>query len=411
MTIQFTNNASTTLSSGITAIATSLTVATGAGALFPTPSGAAFFYCTLQNVAGTLREIVKVTARTTDTFTIVRAQDGTSGQIFSTSDKVELRVTAADLNNFGQLDTGNTWATGQTFVAPVLGTPASGTLTNCTFPTLNQNTSGTAAGLSTTLAVGSGGTGQTSLASVTVGNATVSGSTTGNAATVTTVTQANIAGAVTPSTSGNVLTSNGSAWTSAAPSGGSGLLLNIQYFTSTATYTATSGTTFVVVQVVGGGGGGAAGATNVPGTGGGSGGYGQRKITSAFSGVTVTIGASGAAGSSGGTSSFGALVSCTGGVGGSTYVGGAGGTSSSADLNSIGGAGGGKVVSANGGSPGGTSFIGGGGAGGSYGSSGVGGAGGSGGYGAGGGGGGGGSSGGGAGGGGGSGVVIVYEYK
>jgi hypothetical protein len=31
-----------------------------------------------------------------------------------------------------------------------LGTPSSGTLTNCTFPTLNQNTSGTAAGLSGT---------------------------------------------------------------------------------------------------------------------------------------------------------------------------------------------------------------------------------------------------------------------
>jgi hypothetical protein len=33
-----------------------------------------------------------------------------------------------------------------------LGTPASGTLTNCTFPTLNQNTTGTAAGLSAVLA-------------------------------------------------------------------------------------------------------------------------------------------------------------------------------------------------------------------------------------------------------------------
>lgn len=42
-----------------------------------------------------------------------------------------------------------------------LGTPASGTLTNCTFPTLNQNTTGTAAGLSATLAVGSGGSGTT----------------------------------------------------------------------------------------------------------------------------------------------------------------------------------------------------------------------------------------------------------
>jgi hypothetical protein len=47
-------------------------------------------------------------------------------------------------------------------VTPNIGTPSAGTLTNCTFPTLNQNTTGTAAGLSATLAIGSGGTGQTS---------------------------------------------------------------------------------------------------------------------------------------------------------------------------------------------------------------------------------------------------------
>lgn len=40
-----------------------------------------------------------------------------------------------------------------------LGTPSSGTLTNCTFPTLNQNTTGTAAGLSATLVPSKGGTG------------------------------------------------------------------------------------------------------------------------------------------------------------------------------------------------------------------------------------------------------------
>lgn len=44
-----------------------------------------------------------------------------------------------------------------------LGTPASGNLANCTFPTLNQNTTGTAAGLSATLGVASGGTGLSSL--------------------------------------------------------------------------------------------------------------------------------------------------------------------------------------------------------------------------------------------------------
>jgi len=56
------------------------------------------------------------------------------------------------------------FSTSPTLVTPILGTPASGTLTNCTFPTLNQNTTGTAAGLSATLAVASGGTGATTLA-------------------------------------------------------------------------------------------------------------------------------------------------------------------------------------------------------------------------------------------------------
>lgn len=51
-------------------------------------------------------------------------------------------------------------ATSPTLVTPALGTPASGNLANCTFPTLNQNTTGTAAGLSATLAVSSGGTGR-----------------------------------------------------------------------------------------------------------------------------------------------------------------------------------------------------------------------------------------------------------
>ena len=41
-----------------------------------------------------------------------------------------------------------TMASGMTLVAPVLGTPASGNLANCTFPTLNQNTTGSAASLS-----------------------------------------------------------------------------------------------------------------------------------------------------------------------------------------------------------------------------------------------------------------------
>jgi hypothetical protein len=63
---------------------------------------------------------------------------------------------------------------GTDYVAPggALGTPSSGTLTNCTFPTLNQNTSGTAAGLSATLAVSSGGTGAATLTGLVKGTGT-----------------------------------------------------------------------------------------------------------------------------------------------------------------------------------------------------------------------------------------------
>lgn len=101
MTIKFTNNATTTLASGINASVTSLTVATGTGSLFPSLSGSDVFYATLANLAGTV-EIVKVTARSSDTFTIVRAQDNTTAASWSTGDKVELRPTAAGLAAMAQ---------------------------------------------------------------------------------------------------------------------------------------------------------------------------------------------------------------------------------------------------------------------------------------------------------------------
>jgi len=43
-----------------------------------------------------------------------------------------------------------------------LGTPSTGTLTNCTFPTLNQNTTGTAANVTGIVAIANGGTGTSS---------------------------------------------------------------------------------------------------------------------------------------------------------------------------------------------------------------------------------------------------------
>lgn len=53
-----------------------------------------------------------------------------------------------------------TW-TSLTMVTPVLGTPTSGNLANCTFPTLNQNTSGTSSNVSGTPALPNGTTATT----------------------------------------------------------------------------------------------------------------------------------------------------------------------------------------------------------------------------------------------------------
>ena len=107
MATLYTNNASTTLASGITNSATSLTVTSGNGTKFPSPTGIDYFMCTLQGASGTPIEIIKVTARSTDTFTIVRAQEGTTASAFNANDIVELRVTAAEMTQINQLGQGN----------------------------------------------------------------------------------------------------------------------------------------------------------------------------------------------------------------------------------------------------------------------------------------------------------------
>ena len=116
MVMKFTNNAASTLASSILSSATSLTVVTGQGALFPSLGAGDYFYCTLANTAGTV-EIVKVTARATDVFTIVRAQDNTTAANWSLGDKVELRLVAASLNDIPKLDEANTFSGANTFSA------------------------------------------------------------------------------------------------------------------------------------------------------------------------------------------------------------------------------------------------------------------------------------------------------
>ena len=181
-----------------------------------------------------------------------------------------------------------------------------------TIATQNANsvsiTGGSITGI-TDLAVADGGTGASSITSNSVILGNGSSALSGNL--------------VAPGTSGNVLTSNGTTWTSATPTLYSGP--NAQVFTSSGTFTVPTGVTRVIAYVWGGGGGGGWGDGS-GGTYGGNGGFGAAYITGLSPGasITVTVGGGGNGatysgnGSTGSTSSFGSYLSCTGGSGGIT---------------------------------------------------------------------------------------------
>jgi len=99
MGVQFANNAASTLASTITNVATTLSVQVGDGAKFPAASliSGNYFYATLIDASNNL-EIVKVTDRSTDTFTVIRARESTTARSFTSGCRIELRVTAAGLS-------------------------------------------------------------------------------------------------------------------------------------------------------------------------------------------------------------------------------------------------------------------------------------------------------------------------
>ena len=193
--ILYSNNASTTLASEISNSATTIVVATGTGSLFPTISSVDdYFNVTLTDSSKHI-EIVTVTARTGDTFTVMRGMENTTARAWLASDILELRITKGLLDQLKldatkdtasnlsahtsntsnphsvtatQVGLGNvtneskaTMFTSPTFTGnAVLGTPASGDFSTGTFtwPTFNQNTSGNAATATYATSAGDAGT-------------------------------------------------------------------------------------------------------------------------------------------------------------------------------------------------------------------------------------------------------------
>lgn len=285
---RFTNNATTTVPSTISNVATSITVSTGTGALFPTLSGAQFFLATIVNTIaldpgfGQL-EIVRVTARTGDVLTVVRGQDGTTAKSFPAGCVFELRPTAGGFNEVYN----KMIATAAPLDSPALtGNPTAPT------PSPGDN--------------------DTSIA-----------------------TTAFVTSAITAA-AGKLINVR--------------VITSTQAYTPTAG--TVSIVMFLVGGGGGGSGCNAPGASQASsGAGGGAGGVSVSRFTSGFSGSTITIGAGGAggAGTSGGAGSASTFLGMTAGGGSpgavignsgvlATVPGGAGGTASGGNLYNFNGA-------------------------------------------------------------------------
>lgn len=98
MTQLFANNATGSLATSASNSAVTLTLATGQGAKFPSPTSGNHFMLTLVGLDGNGNEnaweIVRVTARSNDVLTVVRGQEGTTAVAWNAGTRVELRATA-----------------------------------------------------------------------------------------------------------------------------------------------------------------------------------------------------------------------------------------------------------------------------------------------------------------------------
>jgi len=168
----FKNFAKSTLAAGITSGATSLTVATGDGVKFP----AVAFNAAIWNLVDypdptddPNHEIVRVTAVATDTFTITRAQEGTTGVAHNTGGKVYGLVATLTAKTLNEIKDFAPWINVKDFGAKGDGRRVTDGAMTIGFPTLTSATAVfTAADVGKVALVHNAGGGTTSMLNTTI---------------------------------------------------------------------------------------------------------------------------------------------------------------------------------------------------------------------------------------------------
>ncbi|WBF05219.1 tail fiber protein 4 [Burkholderia phage CSP3] len=96
MALRLSNNGVGFLAAALAANGDTIALQPGQGEAFPVLAAGDWCPCTLVNAAGHV-EIVRVTARSDDTFTVLRAQEGTAAIACAAGDRFEHRMTAGTL--------------------------------------------------------------------------------------------------------------------------------------------------------------------------------------------------------------------------------------------------------------------------------------------------------------------------